>query len=344
MTSSMTLFVTKIISMADSFDSISTNVGGRSTYQIERKIYTTKFGQPVCLTMTRSLRSRTPSTCAVLKRKAEDPPMSALTKNRTANAENDDFRANLLTRLFDRMVRGIWLRVLPTDDDFDDVSSAMKQDWEDLLPLLVEHNMIKCKVTDDVESYEYVKASWECFQTMTRDTLDIRTTPVRQPGTPLTWYISLGDPQYNKPVHQLKAIKEKKFAYMEYRHSPQDDALRRELRTLSKKILLDKAQSRLDSARKVHTNKEVLDYVLKQNGFRNASKFEEAIDFALHGLDFERHPRLDRVGVNEMKLHNRTQASERERTMVLFTATLWGWKDPSLTKSRRFEIAKGFTL
>ena len=81
-----------------------------------------------------------------------------LTKKRTANAENDDFRANLLTRLFDRMIRGIWLRVLPTDNDFDVVSSAMKQDWDDLLSLLVEHNLIKCKVTDDVESYEYVKA------------------------------------------------------------------------------------------------------------------------------------------------------------------------------------------
>jgi hypothetical protein len=142
--------------------------------------------------MTQSLQSRTPSTCAVLKPKAEDPPVSALTKNRTANAENDDFRANLLTRLFDRMVHGIWLWVLPTDDDFNDVSSAMKQNCDDLLSLLFEHNLIKCKVTDDVESYEYLKASWECFQTMTRDTLNIRTTPVRQPGTPLTWYISLG--------------------------------------------------------------------------------------------------------------------------------------------------------
>jgi hypothetical protein len=84
------------------------------------------------------------------------------------NAEDDDFRANLVTRLFDRMVRGIWLQVLPTDDDFNYVSSAMEQDWDDLLPLLVEHNLItKCKVTDDVESYEYAKASWECFQTMT---------------------------------------------------------------------------------------------------------------------------------------------------------------------------------
>jgi phosphate-selective porin len=85
---------------------------------------------------------------------------------------------------------------------------------------------------------------------------------------------------------------------MEYHRSPQDNALQRELQTLSTKILLDKAQSQLDSARKVHTNKDVLDHVLKQNGFSNASTFEEAIDFALHGLDFEQHPRLDREGVN----------------------------------------------
>jgi hypothetical protein len=59
------------------------------------------------------------------------------------------------------VVCGIWLQVLPTDDGFNDLSStSMKQDWEDLLPLLVEHIMIKCKVTDDVKSYEYVKVSW----------------------------------------------------------------------------------------------------------------------------------------------------------------------------------------
>jgi hypothetical protein len=52
--------------------------------------------------------------------------------------------------------------------DFDDISNAMRQDWEDFLPLLVEHNMFKCKVTDDVKNYECVNASWECFQTMTK--------------------------------------------------------------------------------------------------------------------------------------------------------------------------------
>jgi hypothetical protein len=127
MTSSMTKFVTKIISIADSFDSVSTNVGGKATYQIVHEIYTMKFGQPICFTMAWSLRSRTPSSCAPLKRKAEDPPISVPSKRRTANDGNDDLRANLLTRLFYRTVRGIRLRVLPTEDDFNNISNTLKQ-------------------------------------------------------------------------------------------------------------------------------------------------------------------------------------------------------------------------
>jgi hypothetical protein len=58
---------------------------------------------------------------------------------------------------------------------------------------------------------------------------------------------------------------------MEYLRSPQDNALWRERRTLSTKILIDKTQSQLDSAREVHTNKDVLlDHVFKQNNFRNS--------------------------------------------------------------------------
>jgi hypothetical protein len=54
--------------------------------------------------MVIAVKNTVPSTCAILKRKAEGLPMSALPKNRTANAENDDFRTNLLTRLFDPIV------------------------------------------------------------------------------------------------------------------------------------------------------------------------------------------------------------------------------------------------
>jgi hypothetical protein len=38
-------------------------------------------------------------------------------------------------------------------------------------------------------------------------------------------------------------------------------------------------------------------------------------------------------------MHTRKQADERQRVMVVFTAKLWGWQDPSLTKRQRMKIA-----
>ena len=102
MTVTMTPIVTKIISMADSFDSNSTDFGGRCTYQILQEIYTTKFGQPGRFTMTRSLRSGTPSFWAASKLKAEDPPTSVRSTRRPESDRSDEPRVDLLTRLFTR--------------------------------------------------------------------------------------------------------------------------------------------------------------------------------------------------------------------------------------------------
>jgi hypothetical protein len=48
---------------------------------------------------------------------------------------------------------------------------------------------------------------------------------------------------------------------------------------------------------------------------------------------------VDRAGVNEIEIHKRRQANERERIMVLLTAKLWGRQVPSLTKFERMRIA-----
>lgn len=45
-------------------------------------------------------------------------------------------------RSFERMARGVWFRVLPTEDAVDSICDAMHQDWEDLLPLLIDHGLL----------------------------------------------------------------------------------------------------------------------------------------------------------------------------------------------------------
>jgi hypothetical protein len=72
---------------------------------------------------------------------------------------------------------------------------------------------------------------------------------VRRDGAPRVWYISLGNPEYNKPPHQEKATKQKKFAYQEFDLSPKDKLFARELRAKAKEILLSHA--RLDSSSRI---------------------------------------------------------------------------------------------
>jgi hypothetical protein len=263
--------------------------------------------------------------------------MSGQFKNHDKRQRKDDPPLELLPRLFDRMKRGVWFRVLPTEDTFDDICDAMNQDWEDLLPLLIDHGLLACDIRDDVKNYTFKVNTWEVFQTTHRETLDMRRTSVQRDGAPRAWYICLGDPEYNNPRHQEKAIKQKMFAYQEFdSSSPKDKLLARELRAKAKEILLSNATARIKKAQESKEKDESRDKVLKQAS--DPSEFKEAIAYAL-ALDLEREPRLDRAGVNEIEIHKRNQVNEQERVMILFTAKLWGWQDPSLTKRKRMRIA-----
>jgi len=263
--------------------------------------------------------------------------MSGQFKNNNKRQRKDDPPLELLPRLFDRMKRGVWFRVLPTEDTFDDICDAMNQDWEDLLPLLIDHGLLACDIRDDVKNYTFKINKWELFQNnASRDTRHA-THPVRRDSAPRVWYICLGNPEYNNPLHQEKAIKQKEFAYQEFdSSSPKDKLLARELRAKAKEILLSNATARIKKAKESKEKDEARDKVLQQAS--DPSKFEEAIAYGL-ALDLEREPRLDRAGVNEIEIHKRNQLNEQERVMILFTAKVWGWQDPSLTKRERMRIA-----
>jgi len=114
--------------------------------------------------MVRSSRSRPPSNVAVYEEKAEDPPMTGQASDGNKRQRKDDPPLELLPRLFDRMKRGVWFRVLPTEDTFDDICDAMNQDWEDLLPLLIDHGLLACDIRDDVKNYTFKINTWNRFK------------------------------------------------------------------------------------------------------------------------------------------------------------------------------------
>jgi hypothetical protein len=172
--------------------------------------------------------------------------MSGQSENRSKRQRKDDPTPDLLPRLFDRMKRGVWFCILPTEDTFDDICDGMNQDWEDLLPFLIEHGLLACDVRDDVKNYKIKFKTWETFETMHWKTLDMRRTQVRRVGIPKVWYICLGNPEYNKLQHQENAIKQKKFAYHEFDSSPKDKLLARELRAKAKEIRFLNTKARIE--------------------------------------------------------------------------------------------------
>jgi hypothetical protein len=64
------------------------------------------------------------------------------------------------------------------------------------------------------------------------------------------------------------------------------------------------------------------------------SRVNEAINYA-DALDLDRRPRLSRTNAENIQVHNRKQADERARMLVLHTAIMWGWLDPFITRTRR---------
>jgi hypothetical protein len=74
-----------------------------------------------------------------LRRRQEDLHESVQSKNIPKRQRKDDPLLDLIPRLFDRMKRGVWFRVLPIDNTFNDVCLAMNQEWEDVLQLLIDH-------------------------------------------------------------------------------------------------------------------------------------------------------------------------------------------------------------
>jgi hypothetical protein len=114
-------------------------------------------------TMVRSLSSRSLSKRSVLlvfEEKEEDPPMKAQYKNKERRSKKQRKNGpplDLLPKHFDRMKRGVWFRVLPAEDTFDDMHlRCYESGWDDLLPLLIDHGLLACDICDNIKNYKFI--------------------------------------------------------------------------------------------------------------------------------------------------------------------------------------------
>ena len=139
-----------------------------------------------------------------------------------------------------------------------------------------------------------------------------------RPKVTRQYFVCKGQPKYNSPLNQLKAVKKGQFAYINLQNNHQ---LR--WRITHHSYVLQNTPV-LQQYRRGHWQGSTPS-PKKSNKIRTVidDKSEELIEYALQ-LDFGCQPRMNHNGTKEIQLNGRKQANEDGRWRVLTTAMHWG--------------------
>ena len=268
----------------------------------------------------------------------------------------------LLQDGFSALKESIWWRILPIDEDYDDLAFGMGLQWEDFLPLLLHSGFLYTEKRSTVNSYLLNHFSWQtfCFS-FTAATRRSRRQDASLSRLNLGYFVNKkglcshficrGRPIFSSPGKQLKAVAEGSFVFLDIRSGGN---LKRRVAKHSRLLLSTYLMHRYNAG----TDTIVLQRPRQvghvdgdqTEGRREASidaqeaetlyaNTECAISFAL-ALDLDRRPRMNREGTSVVAVHSRKQATETEKMMALFTAKRWGWKDPAIHCKKRKRIAR----
>lgn len=242
-----------------------------------------------------------------------------------------------------RVMKGIWYRILSiNNDELDDLASAVGQDWESLLPILVTLKLVK----QYEGKFRIVKKEWDLFCLGFDKGFKLHFEHYQPRRGLKQWFVCYGRPTYNGPGKQIRACANRKFAYaMLPYNSSQDIKQKQNIRMLNniihstvllrnEEINSTTTQSNVDAI-----DNEAIDLTQVPTDTTILSKTKSDISFALQ-LDLRRRPRLSRSGATEIKVHERKQATELERIMIMFTAKRWGWNSSLHTNAEDQRIAR----
>lgn len=252
-----------------------------------------------------------------------------------STASREDVTA-LVSSALDLLPPTTWWRILPTKDGYDDICVATGLDWEILLPLLLKSGLIRSEVRSSVKGYEILKTPWETFCQAFEGPDGLQIGTCRKRMQPLAYFIAKGSPKYISPEKQIHALEQGTFRYSFCLNKPTN--LQKKIMTLVQALHASDLAERLKKRRR-ETREQTAELEAESGPQEILSCASRQVASALE-LDLDRRPRLDRPGVNEIQIHERKQANERERNLILHIAHLWGWKDPSYTWRKRQRIGR----
>ena len=167
----------------------------------------------------RSLDTADSSPVNILRRRSEETITDGLSDNVHRTQTPREITRSLLQRCMDTLNEGIWWRILPLEDGYDDLSVGMGIDWEDLLPLLIHDGLLSTTERTIACDYRISRDKWQALAETSEGKLQMgyyrnehmiggKARMSRQ------YFICNGKPIYKSPTKQLQEIKKGHYNYL----------------------------------------------------------------------------------------------------------------------------------
>ena len=114
----------------------------------------------------------------------------------------------LLTTIFQNMIEGVWLRILPKNDRSDDISTITNIEFDKLFIMMNYLGLVQEIIKDGEKIIAIKYDKWENFR--------LGKDLYFEPGSEnklKPYFICNNIPQYHSPTRQLKACEKKQFAF-----------------------------------------------------------------------------------------------------------------------------------
>jgi hypothetical protein len=112
-----------------------------------------------------------------------------------------------LELLFAHSQTGLWFRVLPIDGHDDDICVGLGVEWKYLLPLLTKCGLVRSKVTSVVKDVHVDHGQWDELAKAITRAVRMEITAIRTKYSRKSYFICIGQPKFQNPLEQDKALK-----------------------------------------------------------------------------------------------------------------------------------------
>lgn len=299
-------------------------------------------------------------------------PNSPKKQNVGTPSPNKDLK-EVIADIFVHSRREIWWKILPDTDGNGDIVAATGIPWKIVLPLLISLRIVTAKVTSVVKTYavSHTKLLELAASICHRCTMEISKMQDITKGNS-KYYFCVGKPQFATPLKQRLAVESAakrsllKSLMLPVPSLGVSDKIQKRARTVAKVVWEKAVRQRLEKLNRAGAvgqnflqqpqcifcnealescccngnNKEICEDAPNGNvGASLADQLQQQVQYAL-ALDLMRTPRLSRSGGVIIERHDRKNANQMEKSIVLHLANRWGWQDKTLTWEHRQEIGR----